>query len=123
MKTVSDEKFEAIENMFLTGRYYEAQQEIDSIEQRSVITSEDRVFCYRLKTQLYCIFQPFSKAIEFGEKAVKGSVKLGNKFLVFDSAFHLGRALCLTGDIKTGVAKLQLAQDTLDSINDKETPE
>ncbi|MCE7739617.1 MAG: hypothetical protein KAU62_00805 [Candidatus Heimdallarchaeota archaeon] len=123
MKTVSDEKFEAIENMFLTGRYYEALQEIDSIEQRSDITFEDRVFCYRLKTQLYCIFQPFSKAIEFGEKAVKGSVKLGNKFLIFDSAFHLGRALCLTGDLKTGVVNLQLAQDTLDSINDQETPE
>ncbi len=51
MKTVSDEKFEAIENMFLTGRYYEALQEIDSIEQRSDITSEDRVFCYRIKNQ------------------------------------------------------------------------
>ncbi|MHA1800237.1 MAG: tetratricopeptide repeat protein [Candidatus Heimdallarchaeaceae archaeon] len=123
MRTVTDKVFEELEDMIITGKYQEVLQEINSIEQRSDITFEEEVICQRLKTQLFSIYQQFSKAIEYGEIALQNSIKLGNKLLIIDSALHYGRSLCLTGKIDVGAEKLKLAEETIKSFEDKKSPE
>ena len=92
MRTVTDKLFEELEDRIVTGKYQEVLQELNSIEQRSDVTFEEEVICQRLKTQLFSIYQQFSKAIEHGEIALQNSIKLGNKLLIIDSALHYGRS-------------------------------
>jgi len=123
MNSVLGKKFDKIEDKILTGSYHEALQDIESIEQRNETSFRDRVICKRLKTQLYGIFQQFSQAVEFGKYALEESIELDDKLLIFDSAFHYGRALCLTGNIKVGLEKLDLAEKILENLSDKKSPE
>ena len=123
MNAALNEKFDAIEEKFLTGKIKEALHEIDLIEKMNEASFEEKVICKRLKSQLYYIFQPFTKAIKFGEEATKESIETENNFLIFDSAFYYGRALCISGKLDVGTENLQFAKDTLSSIKNKNDPE
>ncbi|MCE7740932.1 MAG: tetratricopeptide repeat protein [Candidatus Heimdallarchaeota archaeon] len=123
MDNLLDKKFSEIEEKFLTGKIKEALQDMESIDQNEESSFEDRTICDILRTKLYFFYQPFSQAIKFGEEALKGSMDIGNELLIFDAAFHYGRALCLMGIIDVGAAKLKLAEETLNKFHDKESSE
>ena len=122
MKGVFSTELKEIEQMIIQSKYQESLKRLDNLLSRKDLLEEEIISVKLLKARIFIDIQPFSKALENAKQAYEESVKLGDKFLIFDSARYYARALDYLGFLDSALEKVQQAKKVFEDseINDSQ---
>ncbi len=123
MKGVFSTELKEIEQLFVTSKFQEALKRLDNLLKRNELLEEEIIQAKILKTRIFLDIQPFSEALENAKQAYDESVKLGNKFLIFDSARHYARTLNILGFLNSALEKVHQAKKVFEDSEIQETKE
>ena len=123
MKGVFSTELKEIEQMVIRSKYQEALKRLDNLLKRKELLEEETIQVKILKARIFLDIQPFSEALENAKQAYEESVKLGNKFLIFDSARYYSRILNILGFLNSALEKVQQAKKVFEDSEIQETKE
>jgi hypothetical protein len=123
LKGIFSKELEEIEQLIVRGKYSIAQERINLIMGNERATDEEKIRCKISKAQIHLETFPYSEVIKYGEEAFERSKKLNNKQLMFDSAIVLPNAYSRAGEFKLRTEKVKLANQILNSFDDKKSEE
>ncbi len=120
MKHILNSELKSIEKLVIQGEYKQAHELIDQYLDNVGLSIEDHINCKILKTRIYYLTQPYSLSLEFGEDALEKSKEISNNYLIFDSAIRICNILMITGRIDEMRKKLEIVEQALNSIENKD---
>ena len=123
MKGIFAKELEEIERLIVRGKYNIARERIDSVLTNERATQEEKIKCKISRAQIHFETFPYTEVIKYGEEAFEESKKINNKQLMFDSVIVLPIAYYRAGEYELRKEKLKLADEILDSFDDKDSEE
>ncbi|MFX0007131.1 MAG: tetratricopeptide repeat protein [Candidatus Hermodarchaeota archaeon] len=98
MPNLIEKKLGYMNQLFVEGLYSNVLDSIEEFEQIEDLTTEDRISCCHLKSNLYFEICKYTDAFKFAEQACNMSRELGNKSLILDSYISKARASLMLRD-------------------------
>ncbi|MHA2185573.1 MAG: hypothetical protein ACXAAI_11285, partial [Promethearchaeota archaeon] len=95
MLNLINKQLQNINQLFIEGSYFEALEALNEYEQKKSLSSEDQIFYYILKSNIFYEIGRSTDALKFAEQACSKSQALGNNLLLIDS--YISKAWALLG--------------------------
>ena len=116
MPDLTGEKLQTANQLFNEGLYFKAIDALDDFEKKMAPTSEDQIFCYILRSNIFYELGQSTDALKFAEKARSMSQELGNKSLLIDSYISKAWILLNLGDLDSVLDLLPKGEDLLTQL-------
>ena len=116
MPELMNEKLENMNQLFIEGLYFKALDSIVDFEQKQILTPENRLSCYLLKSNLYYELGENTEALKFAEQACSMSKELGNKSFLFDSFISKAWVLLDLKDLDMALEIITNAEEILKEL-------
>ncbi|MCE7739629.1 MAG: tetratricopeptide repeat protein [Candidatus Heimdallarchaeota archaeon] len=121
MKGVFSTELKEIEQMIIQSKYQESSKRLDNLLNRKELLEEEIIQAKILKAMIFLDIQPFYKALINAKQAYEESVKIGDTFLIFDSAMAYARSSSFLGIGESASEKMKHAIEVLEKYEDQES--
>ncbi|MHA1988433.1 MAG: hypothetical protein ACW98D_17525 [Promethearchaeota archaeon] len=110
------EKLKNVKKLFHQGLVFKALDTLKDFEQKIDPTSEDQLYCYILKSNIFHELGQLTKALKFAEKACDFSQDFGNKPFLIDSYIAKAWALLDLGELDTVLNLISKGENLLNKL-------
>lgn len=121
MKGVFSTELKEIEQLIISSKYQESLKQLNNLLKRKELLEEEIIQAKILKAKIFLDIQPFSEALENAKQAYEKSVKIGDTFLIFDSAMAYARSSSYLGIGESASEKMKHAIEVLEKYADQES--
>ncbi len=123
MKGVFSTELKEIEQMIIQSKYQESLKRLENLLNRKELLEEEAIQAKILKAWIFLDIQPYSEALISAKQAYEESIKIGDAFLIFDSAMACTRASYQLGLGESDSEKKKLAIEVLEEYKDQKSPD